>query len=61
MERALTTPQNSHIAKITYDGKTFTIREWAKVLNIKYEALVARIKRGWPVKEALTQAVQVRR
>lgn len=41
--------------KITFNGETHTIAEWAKKYNINYTTLFCRLfKLGWTVEEALT-------
>ena len=39
--------------KLTFNGKTLGLREWAKKLNIKYNTLRNRYQKGWPIKEIL--------
>lgn len=42
--------------KITYDGKTMTISDWAAHLGIKTQTLFARINNyNWPIEKALQQ------
>lgn len=38
---------------VTYSGRTQTLAQWARELNIKYKTLFARIQRGWTVDRAL--------
>lgn len=48
--------QNNNIRKnhrITYNGQTLTISQWAKKLGIKRGTLDARLRRGWPIEKAL--------
>lgn len=40
--------------KLTYEGKTLSLTEWAKSLNMPFCRLQSRIKRGWPIERALT-------
>lgn len=42
--------------KITFDGKTMNIVEWAEHLGIKPNTLVYRIKRGWGIERAMQKA-----
>lgn len=45
--------------KVTYKGKTQTIREWSEELGIEYWTLKARVKRlGYSPEEALTKKVK---
>ena len=49
--------RNNHV--VTYQGKSFTLAEWAKELNISYTALKQRInKLGWSIEQALTTPVR---
>lgn len=50
---------NRRVIKITYQGRTQILTDWAKELGIKVTTLYARIKRGYPIetafqKEAIT-------
>lgn len=46
---------NLKIHELTFNGKTQTIREWAKELEMPWPTLYDRINRnGWTVEEALT-------
>lgn len=38
---------------ITFDGKTKTISQWAAEYGLNYYTLYSRVKRGWPIEEAL--------
>lgn len=40
---------------ITYQGKTLTVSQWAEVLNIRYNTLVTRNRRGWSIDDILVQ------
>lgn len=40
--------------KITYNGKTLNLVEWASVLGMKKGTLGNRLKRGWSIERALT-------
>lgn len=33
--------------RLTFNGETHTISEWALILNISYSALASRVQRGW--------------
>lgn len=39
---------------ITFDGKTQTISQWSRELDIPYDTLYSRISRGWSIDRALT-------
>ena len=39
---------------IAYEGKTYTIQQWCKILGIKYTTLKSRLNLGWPIEKALT-------
>jgi len=47
--------QRSHF--LIYNGKKQTVAEWARELNLKYDTLSNRLKRGWTTKRALTTPV----
>lgn len=44
--------------KITYNGETKTISEWAEILNIKTNTLRCRYKRGWNIERLMEQPIQ---
>ena len=46
---------NNHY--ITYRGKTKTMMEWSKYLNMNYSTLRQRINSGWSVEEAFEKPV----
>lgn len=54
--------QNSHLNSyntlfspiyIMYNGEKHTLREWAKIKNIKYKTILARYERGWSIERML--------
>jgi hypothetical protein len=45
------------VRQITYNGKTQTIVQWSKDLNINYGTLISRIYKGWPIEKALSTPV----
>lgn len=45
---------------ITYKNETHSIYAWARKLGINPKTLGERIRRGWSVERALTQAVEGR-
>lgn len=44
--------------KLTFNGTTKTMSEWARLLGIKYVTLKTRIRNGWSVEKALTTPVK---
>ena len=46
--------------KITYDGKTKTVSEWAEEFGLNYFTLYRRLKRGWDVERALHTGSKVK-
>ena len=42
---------------ITHRGKTQTVTQWAREVDIKEDTLRARIRMGWTIEEALTKPV----
>jgi len=40
--------------KITYNGKTQTLKEWSEEVGIKYRSLVARLYSGWSNEDIIT-------
>lgn len=42
---------------IKFNNELHTLAEWAKIKNIKYGTLSARLKRNWSIKKALTMPV----
>lgn len=52
-EEVLTTPLNT-VTKLTYNGKTQSLRDWAKDLDITTSSLSERFQRGWTIEEALS-------
>jgi len=44
---------------ITYKGKTQTISQWARELNLGYKCLSHRINRGWKIERALTTKIKL--
>lgn len=45
---------------IEYEGKTHTLSEWSRILNIDYWNLQNRLKRGWTIERAFTENVESR-
>jgi hypothetical protein len=42
---------------ITHEGKTQTMKQWAKEKGIPYNTLRARLNRGWPTDRALNDSI----
>lgn len=49
-------PHTDH-PRYTYNGKTQTLSEWARELNIQRNILQHRIKRGWSIERAFSESV----
>lgn len=47
--------RNNH--RITWDGRTQTLVEWAEEQKIPANTLLYRIRRGWPLERALTEGI----
>lgn len=43
----------THRVFLTHNNQTLSLTEWARRRNIKKQTLSIRIKRGWPVAQAL--------
>lgn len=41
--------------KINFDGRTFNITQWAKIMGLTKAALTHRFNRGWTIERALTE------
>lgn len=43
--------------RITWNGETHTVAEWARILpiNVSYGTLISRIQKGWSVERAFTE------
>lgn len=51
--------RNTTVTKnISYDGKTLTLRQWAKEMNMCNSTLSRRLKKGWSVEKSLTTPLQ---
>lgn len=46
---------------LTYNGETLTVAEWARIINVPYNTLFSRLKRGWTVEKALTAPIRPQR
>lgn len=54
---ATSTEQNRNQRKnilITHDGKTQCVLAWAEEIDLSYDALRSRLRRGWSIERALT-------
>lgn len=43
---------------ITYNGKTLPASKWTELLGMKRRTLLARIRLGWSIEDAITRPVQ---
>ena len=50
--------RNNHI--LTYNGESHTVMQWSRILNISYNVLFARLRRGWDVERVLSTPVIVK-
>lgn len=41
--------------RLTWDGETLTVREWAEKLSVPYDAMQLRVTRGWSADRIFTQ------
>lgn len=56
---ASTQQRNRRItAKITYEGETKTLFEWAEIKGIRPEIIRDRLRNGWDVERVFTQKVR---
>lgn len=53
-EQMLNTSRNR---RITYNGETLTVCEWAERIGVNQNTLLYRLRRGWSVERALTKRV----
>lgn len=56
-EKAINEPVINY-DQITYYGITKPLKTWANELNLNYDALRSRIRRGWPIEKAFTTPVR---
>lgn len=47
--------------RITMNGKTQTLTQWCSELCIPYDAIIARIRRGWDSHKALTTPISYKK
>lgn len=47
--------------KLSYNGETHTVKEWSRMLNVSYKALIQRVHMGWSVERTLTTPVRIRK
>jgi hypothetical protein len=55
---AVLTPFRKKADKLTYEGNTMSVSEWAKQLNLNVRTLRSRVKDGWSTKDALTKPIK---
>ena len=48
-------------SRLTYDGTTMSLNEWAQHIGISRHTLRNRLYSGWSVERALTQEIQAKR
>jgi hypothetical protein len=53
--------QRLDAARLTFDGRALTLKEWSVETGVSVNALRKRIKEGWPVERALTTPRRARR
>ena len=41
--------------RVEYQGRTQTLKNWARELGFKYDTVLTRFQRGWSVEDCLTQ------
>ncbi len=46
--------------KITYNGKTMCVVEWAEEIGVSYKCLMQRLRKGWSITRALTTPAEER-
>ena len=44
--------------RITYNGETHTVSEWARIMNMNYGTFNSRIKRGWDLERVFNQPLK---
>ncbi len=45
--------------RVTHDGKTLTISQWADAAGMPYKTFACRIQRGWSIERAMTQPIKM--
>jgi hypothetical protein len=53
-DRATQINNRRNTVRLTYDGQTLLLSEWATKLGVRYATLAARLRHGWPLKKLLT-------
>lgn len=46
------------VSRVTFQGQTHTITEWAQILGMGYGSLKSRFDRGWSVERALSEPME---
>lgn len=54
-EQANNTQRNTYYS---YNGESLTLTQWCRQLNLSYEMVRGRIRRGWTIEKALTTPVK---
>jgi len=44
----------SHCVRLTHDGKTLNLADWAPIVGLSANVLALRLKRGWSAEKTLT-------
>lgn len=63
VERALTTPADPAAGRflpepVTHNGRTMSVKDWARETGICYGTIKSRLRKGWTVDEALSISPQ---
>jgi hypothetical protein len=45
--------------KLTFNGKTLSVSQWARELNINKYTIAARLRYGWPVESVLSEPIKM--
>lgn len=57
VEESVSKKRCARVEKITYNGETKSLAEFAEEYDIEVTVLRKRIRRGWPIKQALREPV----
>ena len=44
--------------RLTFQGETMSVKEWARKIGIPYHTLIGRLNAGWPVERALQESTE---
>jgi hypothetical protein len=56
--RAITEPPQKHDRIFEYNGRAATLPEWAELTGINVDALMHRVRIGWPIEQILTEPLR---